>query len=299
MQVKTVAIMSPGDMGHAVGRTLAQGGLDVITCLQGRSERTRGLAGIANIRNVASFEELVVEADLILSILVPAEAESLASTIARALKRTGADTYYAECNAVSPRTTLAMNDVIGDAGGRYVDGSIIGGPPGRGKPPRFYVSGPHAPVMSELDGKGIDVRPLGEEVGRASGIKMCYAALTKGTFTLQMALLTAAEAMGLSGELRAEFSFSQTAAYGDMESRLPGLSSKASRWIGEMEEIAATFEGVGVTPHFHLGAAAMCRLLSETPFAAETAETIDRTRTLDETISELARLLPSGVQTAD
>ena len=299
MQVKTVAIMSPGDMGHAVGRTLAEGGLDVITCLHGRSERTRGLARAANIRDVASFEELAVEADLILSILVPGEAENLASMIAGALKRTGANTYYAECNAVSPRTTLAMNDVISEAGGRYVDGSIIGGPPGKGEPPRFYVSGPHASVMAELDGKGIEVRPLGGKIGRASGIKMCYAALTKGTHTLQMALLTAAEAMGLSGELRAEFSVSQTAAYRDMESRLPGLPSKASRWIGEMEEIAATFEEVGVTPHFHLGAAAMCRLLSETSFAAERAETIDRTRTLDETISELARILPSGVRTAD
>ena len=229
MQVKTVAILSPGDMGHAVGSTLAEGGLDVITCLRGRSERTRGLAGIANIRDVASLEELVVEADLILSILVPAEAENVASMIAGALKRTGANTYYTECNAVSPRTTLTMNDVISDAGGRYIDGSIIGNPPGRGKPPRFYVSGPHASVMSEVDAKGIDVRPLGGEIGRASGIKMCYAALTKGTQTLQLALLTAAEAMGLSSELRAEFSFSQTEAYRDMESKLPGLPSKASR----------------------------------------------------------------------
>ena len=41
MRVKTVAILSPGDMGHSVGGALVEHGLDVITCLAGRSERTR------------------------------------------------------------------------------------------------------------------------------------------------------------------------------------------------------------------------------------------------------------------
>ena len=40
---------------------------------------------------------------------------------------------------------------------------------------------------------------------------MCYAALTKGTNTLQVALLTAAEKMGLTQALREEFEFSQQA----------------------------------------------------------------------------------------
>ncbi|GIT53009.1 MAG: hypothetical protein Ct9H300mP16_01690 [Pseudomonadota bacterium] len=69
----------------------------------------------------------------------------------------------------------------------------------------FYVSGIHAQAMLPLDGKGIAVKSLGETTGRASGIKMCYAALTKGTSTLQVALLTVAESLGLSDELREEF----------------------------------------------------------------------------------------------
>ena len=35
--VKTVAILSPGDMGSNVGRALRENGLDVITCLTERS----------------------------------------------------------------------------------------------------------------------------------------------------------------------------------------------------------------------------------------------------------------------
>jgi len=299
MVVKTVAILSPGDMGHAVGRALGEHGLDGITCLKGRSERTRQLAQKGNFRDVPSLEEMVRQADLILSILVPSEAVSVARRVADALRATGADTPFADCNAVSPQTTEMMNGIITNAGGRFIDAGIIGGPPGRGTPPRFYVSGEHAAIMSELNGKGIDVRPIGDVIGRASGIKMCYAALTKGTSALQIALLMAAESLGLSDELRQEFKSSQPDALKRMESGLPGLPANAHRWIGEMEEIAATFDAVGVTPYFHKGAAEVFRLLSKTPFADETPETIDRSRTLAQTISVAVQYLPARVESGD
>lgn len=292
MGVETVGILSPGDMGHNVGRALGEHGLRVITCLQGRSDRTRTLAQRAGIDDVASLNDLVTEADIVLSILVPAEAVGVAESVAGALSATGAGTPFADCNAISPQSATAIDGVIGHAGGRFIDGGIIGGPPGRGTPPRFYVSGPHAGVMTELDGKGIDVRPIGESVGKASGIKMCYAAMTKGTSTLHVALLTAAEALGLSDELAAELQASQPGAYEQM-ARIPALPVDAARWIGEMEEIASTFEHVGVTPGFHRGAAEVYRLLSETPFASETRETLDRSRTLVETIRAVVDLLPA------
>ena len=299
MDVKTIAILSPGDMGHAVGRALREHGLDVITCLEGRSERTRRFARQGNIRDVASLEEMVTLSDLVMSILVPAEALKVARAVADALREARADTPFADCNATSPQTAEAMSAIITGAGGRFIDGSIIGGPPGRGAPPRFYVSGANAGIMTALDGKGIDVRPLGDAIGTASGIKMCYAALTKGTFALQVALLTAAEAMGLSDVLRAEFISSQGQVYERMESQLPRLPAVASRWIGEMEEIASTFDHVGVTPHFHRGAAEVFRLLSETPFAQEPPESIDPSRTLQQTISAASRLLPVRAEGGD
>jgi len=143
-----------------------------------------------------------------------------------------------------------------------------------------------------LDGKGIAVKSLGETIGRASGIKMCYAALTKGTSTLQVALLTAAESMGLTEELRQELAYSQAAALQSMESTIPRLPPNAHRWVGEMEEIASTFAKVGVTSHFHLGAAAIYRLLQATSFANESPETIDPDRTLTRTIEAAVAQLP-------
>ena len=296
MTVNTVAILSPGDMGHAVGRALGEHGFEVITCLDGRSERTRKLAEKGGFRDVPTLEGVVSQADLVLSILVPSEAINVAKRVAEAIRATGAHTPFADCNAVSPQSALAMEDMISTAGGRFIDGSIIGGPPGKGAPPRLYVSGPDSGIVAELDAKGITVRTMGGGIGRASAIKMCYAAGTKGTSALDTALLTAAEALGVSGELAAELRASRPEVYKRMEGVVPGLPIAAGRWVGEMEEIAATFEQVGVTPQFHHGAADIFRLLSQTPFAQETPETRDSGRTLAETIAALAGLLRPRVE---
>lgn len=291
MEVRTVAVLSPGDMGHAVGRTFLANGLKVITSLEGRGDRTRRLSQAVGIRDVGGLEAVVSEADLVLSILVPAEAVGVARHVSAAMRSAGVSAVFADCNAVSPETTSIIGNTISDAGGLFVDGSIIGGPPGPKSTPRFYVSGQHAGVMSELDGLGISVRQMGNEVGRASAIKMCYAALTKGSSALHIALLVAAESLGVSGELRSELMYSQQETYKRMTASIPGLPSKASRWIGEMEEISSTFDSVGVTPFFHLGAAEVFRMMSRAPFADETAEAIDHGRTLDETIAVLVHLL--------
>jgi hypothetical protein len=76
-----------------------------------------------------------------------------------------------------------------------------------------------------------------------------------------------------------------------MQGRVPRIPADAGRWIGEMEEIAATLTAAGVTSGFHDGAAAICRVLERTPFASETRETLDRSRTIDEAIPVYARYL--------
>jgi 3-hydroxyisobutyrate dehydrogenase-like beta-hydroxyacid dehydrogenase len=282
-------------MGSGVGFALGQNDIDVITCLRGRSNRTRQLAAEAHFRDIPTLGLLVEQADLILSILVPDQAVTVAQQVAAAMRSSGKHAVYAECNAVSPQTTRKIESIITKAGGQYVDGGIIGGSPTRGTPPRFYVSGEHTDVVAGLDGKGITVKPIGKEVGRASGIKMCYAALTKGTSTLQAALLSAAESMNLTDELIAEFEFSQPDALRQMNNGISRLPPNAHRWIGEMLEIASTFEHLGVTPSFHQGAAEMYRLLSRTPYASEAPENADKSRPTRDTIRAVVDLLQPAI----
>ena len=209
MPVKTVAVLSPGDMGSGVGAALHANGLEVITSLESRSERTKSLAAQAGLVDVGSLANLMERADLVLSILVPSEAESLAVCAAEAIRIAGKPVAFADCNAVSPETAKRMAKVIDEAGGRFIDAGIIGSPPRGGKPPRFYASGPHEAVLAELDGRGIAVPMMGGEVGRASAMKMCYASVTKGTQALYAAALVAAESLGTYEELMAEIGSSQ------------------------------------------------------------------------------------------
>jgi 3-hydroxyisobutyrate dehydrogenase-like beta-hydroxyacid dehydrogenase len=288
---QTIAILSPGDMGSAVGAVAAGLGHKVVTCLDGRSSRSHELAAAAGFVDVSPLEAMVAEADLVLSILPPAAAIDTARRVADAMAAAGATPAYADCNAISPATARQVAAVIEAAGAPFVDGGIVGPAPRATPPTRFYVSGPDCAPMRALQSDLIDVREIGDSVGRASALKMCYAALTKGSWTLRVALLTAAARLGVADELRHEFEGSQATVYADMRARTPTLPIDAGRWVGEMEEIAATFAAAGVTPDFHRAAAAIFRLLDRTPFAAETRETMNRDRTLEETIDALCAII--------
>ena len=295
--IQTVAVMSPGDMGHAVGGALRTGGLRVITCLEGRSARSVALAEKAGIEPVADDDTLVREADALLSILVPSEAPALAERLAAALRRTGASLLYADCNAIAPQTVRAIAQVIESAGGRFVDAGIIGGPPRLDRPgsgPKIYASGAHVPELARLRDHGLDVRVMGTsetDVGQASALKMCYAALTKGLTALGTELLVAGRALGIAEALEAELRASQGALYSGFERSVPGMPPKAYRWVGEMEEIAATFGAVGLTPKILEGAADLYRFVERSPLGRETPEARTRGTTLNEVVEILGEAL--------
>lgn len=293
--ISAVGLLSPGDMGHSVGKVLVHGGMPVYTCLTGRSQRSAALAETAGLTNAESLEDLVQQVDLFLSIVPPARATSVAQEIANAVKSTGASLIYLDCNAIAPETSREVGRIVEAAGAVFVDGGIIGPPPKVDGPgPRIYVSGSAADTITQLRENGLDIRPIGDVIGHASGVKMCYAAMTKGLTALGTELLVAAEAMGLSNPLRAELEFSQKQLLAHFERSIPGMPPKAYRWVGEMEEIAKTFQDVGMTPKILLGAADMYRLVGETELANETPEQRTRGQNLQDVVEILNQALPKS-----
>jgi 3-hydroxyisobutyrate dehydrogenase-like beta-hydroxyacid dehydrogenase len=288
MTIEKVGLLSPGDMGHVVGRVLIENGVPVISCLEGRSDRTRALAEDAGVKAVASYDELVAAADIIISILVPSEAKSAAEKVTGALRHTGEKIVYVDCNAIAPSTVKSMGEIVEAAGSDFVDAGIIGPPPKKKGTTRFYASGGMASRFAELADYGLDIRVIGTKIGQASGIKMTYAALTKGTAALSTELLVAARKMGLFEPLKEEFLLSQASRFEAMEKGLMSMPSKSRRWVGEMEEIAKTFEELGLTPRIYLGAADMYRFVGKSSLADEAPETRDKDRTLAQMIEILA-----------
>ena len=290
MKIKTVGLLSPGDMGHSVGAVLHQHGLRVLTCLDGRSERSRALAAEAGMEDVPSLNELVQEADVFLSILVPSASVELATKVATAVRETGADLLYADCNAVAPQTVRQAAEDVMAAGANFADVGIIGPPP-RKPGTRFYASGPGAESFAALSNFGLKVPVLGDEIGQASGLKMCYGAMTKGIQALATELLVAAKAMDLEATLREEQRGSVPELLGWIENSLPIMPPKAYRWVPEMEEIATCFADLGLTPGIFNGAADLYRFVADTAIGKESPESRDKSRDMDGVVAALTAAL--------
>jgi len=288
MSNKTIAVVGTGNMGHAVGCTLRHHGSRVITALNGRSDRSCHLAELAGIEDKGDVTTLISEADIVLSILPPKAAVAFAGEIASAMVSSGKSPTFVDCNAVSPESAQAIAQLFLDTDAAFVDVGIVGGPPGKNSVPRFYASGPDVQLITVLNGMGIEVKDMGGAIGDASALKMCYASVTKGTLALHTAVLIAAERLGLSLPLIAEFELSQPIVLESMRTRVPWLATDAERWIREMDEIAATFTSVGVPAGFHEGAADIYKLLSSTKLAEETREHRDKSRNLDQAVSIFA-----------
>jgi 3-hydroxyisobutyrate dehydrogenase-like beta-hydroxyacid dehydrogenase len=292
MSIGTVGILSPGDMGHSIGQVLHDNGLRVLTCLDGRSERSRELATKAGFEDVASLDDLVQQADIVMCVLVPARATEVAGRVAAAMQRTGATPLYVDCNAIAPNTVRGIAETISAAGATVADVGIIGPPP-RKPGTRFYASGPGAERFAALREGGLDVRIVGDAIGQASGLKMCYGAMTKGLQALATELLVAARLMGLEETLRDEQRESMSAVLGWVEAQMPMMPPKAYRWVGEMEEIAATFADLGMTPDILGGAADIYRMVAETPIGKESPEQRDPDRDMYGVIAALAEAVGS------
>ena len=291
MAFGTIAIMSPGNMGSAIGEFLGRHGFEVITCLAGRSDYTRKLAERTNMRDAGSLDALVGEADLVLSILDPAKAVMVAGEIAAAMRSAGATPVYADCNATSPATAGELNGIIEGAGAKFVDVGIIGGAPVEGRYPLFCTSGPNAALLDELDGRAVKILNVGPDIGQGSAIKICNGAWNKGAFALYTAVMTAAEHYGFTEHLRPRLPNAQAGTVDKIDAAITRLPTLSGRYIGEMEQIAETFASIGLPAGFHDAAAEMFRLINQTPLASERREEIDADRTPLDTLKVIVEEL--------
>jgi 3-hydroxyisobutyrate dehydrogenase-like beta-hydroxyacid dehydrogenase len=289
---RTVAVIGTGDMGSAVGGALKRAGYRVVTDLSRRGAHSRGLAVRAGMEDLGSLAAVVRGAELLLSIVPPAAARGFAAEVAAEIRASGSRVTFADCNAVAPQTVAAIAAELGAAPGGFVDVGIVGrGPRPNEEPTRFYVSGPRRSALLAIATPEIRVIDMGEQIGAASALKMTYAALNKGVDALYTAVLLAGTRLGVLPALLAEFSESQKEALARIHARVPFLAATAERFVGEMAEIAKTFDAVGVTPEFHRGAEWLYALLATTPLAAETRDTLPRERSLAAALDVFAAAL--------
>lgn len=227
----------------------------------------------SDVELLSSDAELVRQCSLILSVVPPRDAEATAQRIIDALSAScdrSEPLYFADLNAVAPSTCKRMAAWMDKSGVpvRFIDGCILGGPPRRKDEaergavtaglsmvdgaswdrPRIPVSGPHS--LSTLpDGARLasvlNLRSISPDIGAASGLKMCFAAMSKGFTALATQSYTTAARLGVAEELKREQSLLMPRHFEIAERSVPSMVPKAYRWVREMEEIALTMHEEG------------------------------------------------------
>ncbi len=248
----TIGLLNPGEMGAAVGASARADGAHVLWASEGRGAATRGRAEAAGLEDAGTLAELARRSEVILSICPPDAAADVARAVA-ALRFSG---LYVDGNAVAPATAREIGGIVEKAGARFVDGGIIGGPPQRRGATRLYLSGEGAARVAALfPGGPLEALVVPGGPGAASALKMAYAAWTKGSAALLMAVRALADAEAVGDVLLAEWKLSQPDLPERCEKAVRNSSRKAWRFVGEMHEIAATFAAAGLPDGFHEAAA--------------------------------------------
>jgi 3-hydroxyisobutyrate dehydrogenase-like beta-hydroxyacid dehydrogenase len=253
-----VGILHPGEMGVTVAAAVRNGGHAVRWTSERRSAATRARAEAAGLEDAGFLTALCEQSEAIVCVCPPAEAATIAKSVA-ARKFAG---LYIEANAISPPRTKRIGEMIERGGGRFVDAGIIGPPAIKAGTTSIYFSGPAAAQAAALFVRGpLRTEMLGDAIGRASALKMCYAAFSKGSAALLASVVAAADELDVREALMAQWQ----ATNPDMGSRVNALATdagKAWRFVAEMEEIAATLRDADQPGEFHDAATEIFRRLS-------------------------------------
>jgi hypothetical protein len=251
----TVGLVSPGSMGAAVGASAVAGGTTVMWASEGRSDASRRRAPAAGLEDAGDLRSLCEEADVLLSVCPPHAAIATAERVAA----TGFDGVYVDANAVAPETARAIAGLVGTS---YVDGGIIGAPPTPTNSTRLYLAGDAAPMVADLFSAGpLEAIVMTGGAPAASALKVAFAAWTKGSSALLLAVRAYAAAEHMEDDLLEEWSRSLPDLPERTSTTAAWVAQRAWRWAGEMDEIAGAFASAGLPDGFHRGAAEVCRRL--------------------------------------
>ena len=244
-----IGIVHPGEMGAAFGAVLRDAGHSVLWLSTDRSDATRSRAAEAGLEDAGSLEALAERCEIIFSICPPHAALALAA----ALPSFGG--VFVDANAVAPETARRVGEMVEACGASFVDGGIVGAPPTRSEP-RLFLSGADAARIAELFGDTpVQPRVLAGPPGNASAVKCAFAAWSKGSGALLLAIRAFARAEGVEAALLEEWATSLPELEARSDAAQRSAEAKGWRWIGEMEEIAAAFAAHGLPRGFHDAAA--------------------------------------------
>ena len=244
----TIGILYPGDMGANVGSLLNRNGFTVVTALEGRSPTTARLSAAAGIRDLGSLAAVAAEADIVISLVSPTAALATAEAFCRELKPASRTRLFVDLNSISAMTAGEVEQVCFAHGLPMVDGAIHGQASRLADQAMLYLSGGEAERVAALFRGLLPTRVLGDEVGRASMLKMLMGGISKGITVLFLEMGRAAGEAQMLDEFWQSIVRFYPGFASAAERMLPTVPRHATRRAGEMGELADTLASLSLPP---------------------------------------------------
>ncbi|NOW46547.1 3-hydroxyisobutyrate dehydrogenase-like beta-hydroxyacid dehydrogenase [Novosphingobium sp. SG751A] len=213
-----------------------------------RPERL-ALAAQDGLMVAANAQEAMAGREMVLSLVTADSALPAAQEYAAFLPK-GA--IWADCNSVAPGTKREAAAAVEAAGGCYVDVAVLAPvDPARLNVPLLLAGREAGRAEALLREAGFaNIRIVGDEVGRASAIKMIRSVMVKGVEALTAEMMLAAQEAGVVDEVLSSLDASEKAwpwakraAY-----NIERMVTHGVRRAAEMEESAKTLTGLGIEP---------------------------------------------------
>ncbi len=237
-------MLYPGDMGSAVARRLTAAGVEVVSCLQDRSERTRRLAAEAGVHDATSLGDALGSSDVVMSLVPQTAALGTAEEVARSLQGPRRP-LYVDANSVAPSTVGEVVGRLAAAAVDCVDGGFIGSAAELGARTTLYLSGARAGDAEAVLGRAFSVRVLHGDVGVASAFKLSIFGFNKGLIAHFLDMLSSADAIGQREELLACLRLFYPGSVETAERLLPSYPRHARRRADELTEAVDWLHSIG------------------------------------------------------
>lgn len=225
-----VGFIGFGEVASTLSEGLLTSGVEISTCVEGRSPRTKKLARRTGITLCRSNREIAETSDILISAVTPLSAIKTAQEVGEYVKG-----IYVDINNVSPKTAKKALHFIKN--GNIVDASIIGSVR-KGLNVPILASGPYANKFAELNNYGMNITVIGPDIGKASAIKILRSSFTKGIAALLFETLYSAYEMGVDQEVLSYISKTECEGFKDSAiSRIISSVFHAKRRYEEMNEV--------------------------------------------------------------
>ncbi|MFM5929910.1 MAG: DUF1932 domain-containing protein [Novosphingobium sp.] len=243
---QTIALVGFGEAGSTFATAAGWAGcargwdIDVVR---------RAAMNACGVVAAGSAAEALADADLVLSLVTADQALVAADGNAGALCP---GTIWCDMNSVAPETKRAAARAVEAAGGHYVDVAVLAPVnPARLNVPLLLAGRAAETAAQALRAAGFtNTRVVGDEIGRASAIKMIRSVMVKGIEALAAEMMLAAEAAGVADEVLASLDASEKAMpwRERADYNIERMVTHGLRRAAEMEESARTLSGLGVEP---------------------------------------------------